>query len=135
VIGKGLGAGVAQEAALKIKEASYVHAEAFAAGELKHGAIALVDVGTPCLVFDTDKQYGSDIGSSAHELRSRGGYTIGVGIHQLSGMSEHIALPDVGAANPLLHVLVAQYIAYRVARLRNLDPDYPRNLAKSVTVK
>ncbi len=135
VIGKGTGHGVAQEAALKIKEASYVHAEAFSAGELKHGAIALIESGTPCLVFGTDARYRVDTGSSAQELRSRGGYTIGVGQVPGGGVEDVLALPDLGPANPLVHVFVAQQIAYRTALLRNLDPDYPRNLAKSVTVK
>jgi glucosamine--fructose-6-phosphate aminotransferase (isomerizing) len=135
IIGKGEGYGVAQEAALKIKEASYVHAEAFAAGELKHGAIALIEPGTPCVVFATDRRFQTDTRSSAQELKSRGGYTIGIGLDIGVGAQTKLVLPDLGPANPLLHVFVAQHIAFSVALLRNLDPDYPRNLAKSVTVK
>ena len=135
VIGKGIGLGVAQEAALKIKEASYVHAEAFAAGELKHGAIALIEEGTPCFVFNPDTRFVADCGSSAHELRSRGGYTIGIGMQPGNGISDAIAIPNHGPSSAIVQVFVAQRIAYRTALLRNLDPDYPRNLAKSVTVK
>ena len=135
IIGKGEGYGVAQEAALKIKEASYVHAEAFAAGELKHGAIALVEPGTPCVVFATDRRFQTDTRSSAQELKSRGGYTIGIGLDIGVGAQTKLVLPDLGPANALLQVFVVQHIAFNVALLRNLDPDYPRNLAKSVTVK
>lgn len=135
VIGKGIGLGVAQEAALKIKEASYVHAEAFAAGELKHGAIALIEDGSPCLVFNPDSRFVADCGSSAHELRSRGGYTIGIGMEPGNGFCDAIAIANHGPSSAIVQVFVAQRIAYRTALLRNLDPDYPRNLAKSVTVK
>ncbi len=135
IIGKGDGFGVAQEAALKIKEASYVHAEAFAAGEIKHGAIALIEPGTPCIAFATDADFVTDTGSSVQELRSRGGYTIGVGLDVGEGACEKLVLPDLGPANVLIHIFVAQRIAFNVALLRHLDPDYPRNLAKSVTVK
>ncbi len=135
IIGKGDGYGVAQEAALKIKEASYVHAEAFAAGELKHGAIALIEPGTPCIAFASDADFVTDTGSSVQELRSRGGYTIGIGLDVGDGACRKLVLPDLGPANVLVHIFVAQGIAFNVALLRHLDPDYPRNLAKSVTVK
>jgi glucosamine--fructose-6-phosphate aminotransferase (isomerizing) len=135
VIGKGDGYGVAQEAALKIKEASYVHAEAFAAGELKHGAIALIEPGTPCLVFTTNDRFVTDTSSTAQELHSRGGYTIGIGLPLDRGVDQQFTFPDHGPANALVQIFVAQSLAYRVAIQRNLDPDYPRNLAKSVTVK
>ncbi len=135
VVGKGDGHGVAQEAALKIKEASYVHAEAFAAGELKHGAIALIEPGTPCLVFTTNDRFVTDTSSTAQELHSRGGYTIGIGLHLDRGVDQQFSFLDHGPANALVQIFVAQSLAYRVAIQRNLDPDYPRNLAKSVTVK
>lgn len=135
IIGNGVGVGVAQEAALKLKEASYIHAEAFAAGELKHGAIALVESGTPCLIFASDTDKASEMDSPAQELRSRGGYTVGVGMQAVAGLSDSIVLPRVGLATPLLHVFVAQSLAYRLAVKKGLDPDFPRNLAKSVTVR
>jgi glucosamine--fructose-6-phosphate aminotransferase (isomerizing) len=135
VVGSGLGAATAQEVALKIKESSYVHAEAFAAGELKHGAIALVEEGTPCLVLGSldPAERGPDL--TAQELLSRGGYTIGVGTGEGSAFCETIALPQLGWSTPIAQVVVAQMIAYRTALARHLDPDRPRNLAKSVTVK
>ena len=135
VIGKGHGVGVAQEAALKIKEASYVHAEAFTAGELKHGAIALVEPGTPCLMLASDDRFRSDIESTGQELRSRGGYTVSIGSSAGDAAEDTIDVPDAGAAAPIVHAYVAQHLAYRMAILKGLDPDYPRNLAKSVTVK
>ncbi len=135
IIGKGDGFGVAQEAALKIKEASYVHAEAFAAGELKHGAIALIEPGTPCIGFASDPRFLTDTGSSMQELRSRGGYTIGIGMDVGEGACQKLVTPDLGPANVLVQIFMAQRIAFQVALLRHVDPDYPRNLAKSVTVK
>ena len=78
-IGRGVHYPSALEAALKIKEVSYIHAEGFAAGELKHGVIALVEEGTPCLVFATNDATRTDVLSGAAELKSRGGYIIGVG--------------------------------------------------------
>jgi len=135
IIGKGDGYGVAQEAALKIKEASYIHAEAFAAGELKHGAIALIEPGVPCLAFASDPQFLTDTGTSMQELRSRGGYTIGIGLDVGEGACQKLVIADHGPANVLVHIFVAQQIAFHVALLRHVDPDYPRNLAKSVTVK
>lgn len=135
VVGKGSGVGVAQEAALKIKEASYVHAEAFTAGELKHGAIALVEEGIPCLMFGSDVSASADIESTGQELRSRGGYTIGVGIPATGSCSETIDVPAASEATPIVHAYVAQSLAYRMSLIRGLDPDFPRNLAKSVTVK
>jgi glucosamine--fructose-6-phosphate aminotransferase (isomerizing) len=135
IIGKGDGYGVAQEAALKIKEASYVHAEAFAAGELKHGAIALIEPGVPCIGFATEARFVTDTGSSMQELRSRGGYTIGIGIGDDTAACTHLAMADLGPANVLAQIYIAQRIAFEVAKRRHVDPDYPRNLAKSVTVK
>jgi glucosamine--fructose-6-phosphate aminotransferase (isomerizing) len=135
VIGNGVGVGVAQETALKLKEASYIHAEAFAAGELKHGAIALVETGTPCLVFASDLELVDEMQSPAQELRSRGGHTIGIGLERGGGLSDSIRVPEIGLGTPLVHVFVAQRLAYRLALLKGLDPDFPRNLAKSVTVR
>jgi glucosamine--fructose-6-phosphate aminotransferase (isomerizing) len=135
VVGRGLGAATAQEVALKIKEASYVHAEAFAAGELKHGAIALVSDGTPCLIVGGHDPNGLDADTTARELLSRGGYTIGIGTGAGSSFAEHIEIPTTGFATPLAQVLIAQMLAYRTALAKGINPDRPRNLAKSVTVK
>jgi glutamine---fructose-6-phosphate transaminase (isomerizing) len=135
VIGRGDGAGVAQEAALKIKEASYIHAEAFAAGELKHGAIALIEPGSPCLLFTADVRQSRDTASATQEVRSRGGYTIGVGPGFEQVADVWLSLDDIGPALVIVEVFVAQSLALELAQRRQVDPDYPRNLAKSVTVK
>ena len=135
VIGRGLAYPTALEAALKIKEVSYIHAEGFAGGELKHGVIALVAPGTPCVVYAPNDETRGDILSGAMELRSRGGYIIGVGPENDPVFDVHLPTPDVGDAAPLVNALPAQMLGYQAALLRGNDPDKPRNLAKSVTVK
>lgn len=135
VIGRGLSYPSALEAALKIKEVSYIHAEGFAAGELKHGVIALVEEGTPCLVLAPNDETLPDVLSGAMELKSRGGFMIGVGPLDNDAFDLHIPTPDLPLAAPLLQALPAQLLGYHLALLRGHDPDRPRNLAKSVTVK
>ncbi len=135
VVGRGLSYPTALEAALKIKEVSYIHAEGFAGGELKHGVIALVTRGTPCVVYAPNDETRADILSGAMELRSRGGYIIGIGPYTDPAFDVHLPIPDVGDAAPLVQALPAQMLGYEVALLRGNDPDKPRNLAKSVTVK
>jgi glucosamine--fructose-6-phosphate aminotransferase (isomerizing) len=135
VIGRGLAYPTALEAALKIKEVSYVHAEGFAAGELKHGVIALVQDSTPCVVYAPDDETRADVLSGAAELKSRGGYIIGIGPRVDPVFDVHLPVPDVGDAAPIVNALPAQMLGYELALLRGNDPDKPRNLAKSVTVK
>lgn len=135
VIGRGLAYPTALEAALKIKEASYIHAEGFAGGELKHGVIALIGPCTPCLVYAPNDETRADALSGAAELRSRGGFIVGVGPEPDPVFDVHLPTPDVGHAAPLVDALPAQLLAYHAAVLRGNDPDKPRNLAKSVTVK
>jgi glucosamine--fructose-6-phosphate aminotransferase (isomerizing) len=135
VIGRGLNYPTALEAALKIKEVSYVHAEGFAAGELKHGVIALLSEGTPCLVFAPMDETRDDILSGAMEMKSRGGLMIGVSPQNDPVFDIHIPVADVGDASPIVNALPAQLLGYHLAKLRGYDPDKPRNLAKSVTVK
>ncbi|MFM9106229.1 MAG: glutamine--fructose-6-phosphate transaminase (isomerizing) [Chloroflexota bacterium] len=135
VIGRGLSYPSALEAALKIKEVSYIHAEGFAAGELKHGVIALVEPGTPCIVYAPPDETRADVLSGAMELRSRGGYIIGVGGDPDPAFDVSIPAPDVAEAFPIVAALPAQLLGYHTALLRGNDPDRPRNLAKSVTVK
>lgn len=135
VIGRGLAYPTALEAALKIKEVSYMHAEGFAGGELKHGVIALVQPGTPCVVYAPNDETRDDILSGAMELKSRGGLIIGIGPENDPVFDVHLATPDVGDAAPLVNALPAQMLGYHIALLRGHDPDKPRNLAKSVTVK
>jgi glutamine---fructose-6-phosphate transaminase (isomerizing) len=135
VIGRGLSYPLALESALKIKEVSYVHAEGFAGGELKHGVIALIEPGTPCLVLaPRDETYPAMI-SGAMEVRARGGLTIGISPEDNEAFDLHIRVADLGNAASLINVLPGQLLAYNLAKLRGYDPDKPRNLAKSVTVK
>jgi glucosamine--fructose-6-phosphate aminotransferase (isomerizing) len=135
VIGRGLAYPTALEAALKIKEVSYVHAEGFAGGELKHGVIALVEPGTPCVVYAPNDETRADVLSGATELKSRGGFIVGVGPEPDPVFDVHLPTPDVRDAAPLVDALPAQLLGYHLALLRGHNPDRPRNLAKSVTVK
>ncbi len=135
IIGRGLSYPTALEAALKIKEVSYMHAEGFAGGELKHGVIALVEKGTPSIVFSPLDESRDDILSGAMEMKSRGGNIIGISPENDDIFDIHIPVADVGDASPILNVIPAQLLGYHLALLRGYDPDKPRNLAKSVTVK
>jgi glucosamine--fructose-6-phosphate aminotransferase (isomerizing) len=135
VIGRGIHYPSALEAALKIKEVSYIHAEGFAAGELKHGVIALVAPGVPCLVLAPEDDSRTDIISGASELRSRGAHIIGIGSRNDPIFDDFIAVPDTGLGNVITEAVPGQFLAYAAAIARGNDPDRPRNLAKSVTVK
>jgi glucosamine--fructose-6-phosphate aminotransferase (isomerizing) len=134
VLGRDRNYPLALEAALKIKEVTYMHAEGFASGELKHGVIALVTHGTPVVVLAPDHCYRREILAAAAEVRARGAVTIG-----LSPAAEpelDITLPICGGPSGPYEIAAAtQLLAYETARLRDCDPDKPRNLAKSVTVK
>ena len=133
LIGRELQYATALEAALKIKEVSYIHAEAFAGGELKHGPLALIEEGTPCIVF-LSAENKSKILSNAEEVKSRGGYIIGVSPEREEIFDFWIKVPEAEELNPIIQIIPMQVLAYELAVLRGLDPDKPRNLAKSVTV-
>lgn len=135
ILGRGSSYPSALEAGLKIREVSYLHAEGLAGGELKHGALALISKGTPCIVFaPNDETYGA-IMSNAMEVRARGGVIIGVS-HKNSEIFDYfIEVKDISEGSLLAQIIPAQLLAYYIAVLKNLDPDKPRNLAKSVTVK
>jgi glutamine---fructose-6-phosphate transaminase (isomerizing) len=135
VVGRGLSYPSALEAALKIKEVSYIHAEGFAGGELKHGVIALIEQGTPCVVYAPCDETRSDMLSGAMELKARGAYLIGIGSQNDDVFDEFLPTPSVGDAAPIVNALPAQMLGYYAAVERGNDPDKPRNLAKSVTVK
>jgi len=134
IIGRGLQYPTALEAALKIKEVSYIHAEAYAGGELKHGTIALIEQGTPCIVF-TSKENEKETISNAIELKTRGAYIIGVGPNNNEVFDFFIKVRESGELNSICQIIPIQILAYQLALLRGCDPDRPRNLAKSVTVK
>lgn len=134
-IGRGLSFPTALEAALKIKEVSYIHTEGLAGGELKHGTIALISKGTPCIVFaPMDETYDAMI-SNATEIKSRGGYIIGIGPKNSPVFDYFIEVKDCKECSIIPHVIPAQLLGYFLALEKGLDPDKPRNLAKSVTVK
>ncbi len=135
IIGKAENYPMALEAAIKIQEVSYIHAEGFAAGELKHGPIALITEGTPCISIVANDEVKQDIISNTMELKARGAYIIGISPENNEAFDEWIKVPDVGVASPLVNIIPIQLLAYYIAVLRGLDPDMPRNLAKSVTVK
>jgi glucosamine--fructose-6-phosphate aminotransferase (isomerizing) len=135
VIGRGLALPVALEAALKMKELSYLHVEGLAAGELKHGTLALIEEGTPCIVFAPRDATWPDTRSAIQEVRARGGWIIGVSSEPDEAFDRHIPVPDIGRLTIMPQVVVAQLLAYRLAIAKHRDPDRPRHLAKSVTVK
>jgi len=139
-LGRGLHYPIALEGALKLKEISYIHAEAYPAGELKHGPLALVDAAMPVVAIAPNDALLEKLKSNLQEVRARGGelyvvadlesqVTAGDGIH-LIRMSEH-----AGLLSPVVHVIPLQLLAYHTAVLRGTDVDKPRNLAKSVTVE
>ncbi|MCC1494383.1 glutamine--fructose-6-phosphate transaminase (isomerizing) [Cognatishimia sp. F0-27] len=140
-LGRGLMYPLALEGALKLKEISYIHAEAYASGELKHGPIALIDKTVPVIVFaPRDRLFDKTI-SNMHEVMARGGRVVLV--TDAAGEAEAgadawqvIRLPDVSEIiAPLLYALPAQLLAYHAAIAKGTDVDQPRNLAKSVTVE
>ena len=135
LIGKNVNYPAALEFALKIKETSYLHAEAFAAGELKHGVITLIQKGTPCFVLAADDETKTDIISSAAELKARQGLIIGVAPFDSQEFHKLIKTPDLGDLATFPNIIVGQLLGYYLGVGRGADPDKPRNLAKSVTVK
>lgn len=134
VLGRGSLYATALEAALKIKEVSYIHAEAFAGGELKHGPIAMIKKGTPCIIF-VSKDTERTILSNAMEVKSRGGYIIGIGAEPIESFDFFIKVPETNSLNPICDIIPVQILAYQLAVILGHDPDKPRNLAKSVTVR
>ena len=133
LIGRGLQYATAMEAALKIREVSYIHAEAFAGGELKHGHLALIEEGTPVIAFVSNENK-TKILSNVHEVKARGAFVVGISPENDELFDFWIRVPEVGDMNPIAQIIPIQILAYQLALLRGLDPDHPRNLAKSVTV-
>ena len=139
-IGRGLDYAMAVEGALKLKEISYIHAEAYAAGELKHGTISLIEAGTPVVALSTEEHLYDKTESNVREVRSRGAYVILLCREDARNSEEFsdevIRLPISSHVGTLFASLaVLQVIAYEVAILRGCDVDRPKNLAKSVTVE
>lgn len=135
-IGRHMDYYVAMEAALKLKEISYIQTESFAAGELKHGTIALIEEGTPVIALLSEPVVASHTRGNIEEVRARGAKTVIISMEGAHRAEDHIVLPKVEyTLAPLLTVVVTQLIAYYASLGRGLDVDKPRNLAKSVTVE
>jgi len=136
VLGRGLSYAAALEATLKIKETACVHAEGFAGGELKHGVISLIDKGIPCIIIAPNDETFDEIISNAQEVRARGAFIIGIGPKNNQVFDEFIQTADVKEGTLIPQIVISQLLAYELALVRGIpDPDKPRNLAKSVTVK
>ncbi|MDX6496484.1 MAG: hypothetical protein QOE17_2470 [Gaiellales bacterium] len=139
-LGRNIGLPIALEGALKLKEISYIPTDAYAAGEMKHGPIALLDDTTPVVVVATDNHVYEKVISNVEEVRARGAHVIAVatdGNEEIKNVAEHVLYlprtePELQAA---LAILPLQQLAYAIARRRGLDVDKPRNLAKTVTVE
>lgn len=134
-IGRGISYPTSLEAALKIKEVSYVHTEGLAGGELKHGPIALITKNTPCIVFAPKDETYEAVISNAMEIKARGGFIVGISSEEPEVFDELIKLSDIKEANVISQIVPAQMLGYFIATAKGYDPDKPRNLAKSVTVK
>lgn len=135
-IGRGNDYYVSMEAALKLKEISYIQAEGFAAGELKHGTIALIEEGTPVIGIITEEVTGSHTRGNLKEVESRGAHTLVMVSENLAKVGDQILLPQVHPfLTSLIAVLPTQLLAYFATLQRGYDVDKPRNLAKSVTVE
>jgi glucosamine--fructose-6-phosphate aminotransferase (isomerizing) len=135
VVGRGISYPAALETALKIKEISYIHAEGLAGGELKHGPLALIEKGTPCIIINpTDETYQDTI-SSAMEMKARGGYIIGISNKPNALYDYYLPVGNTHEATILPIIATSQLLAYYLSLARGVNPDMPRNLAKSVTVK
>jgi glucosamine--fructose-6-phosphate aminotransferase (isomerizing) len=136
ILGKSLHYPIALEGALKIKELTYLHAEGIAAGELKHGPLALIDENSIVLVINPRDNTFNDVLSNAHEIKSRGAKIIGISTEPDEVYDHFINIPNFdNILYPLIEIVPLQLLAYHLALKKNADPDYPRNLAKSVTVK
>jgi glucosamine--fructose-6-phosphate aminotransferase (isomerizing) len=139
-LGRYIGLPIALEGALKLKEISYIPTDAYAAGEMKHGPIALLDDTTPVVVVATDNHVYEKVVSNIEEVRARGAHVIAVateGNTEIKDIAEHVLYlpktePELQA---VLAILPLQQLAYGIARRRGLDIDKPRNLAKTVTVE
>jgi glucosamine--fructose-6-phosphate aminotransferase (isomerizing) len=139
-LGRGINMPIAYEGALKLKEISYVHAEGYPAGEMKHGPIALVDEEMPVVAIAPQDPWYEKMLSQIEQTKARGGVVISVGTEgddRLAELSDYVLwVPETPwLLNPVITTIPLQLLAYYVADLRGTDVDQPRNLAKSVTVE
>lgn len=135
-IGRGADYAAAKESALKLKEISYVHADCYPAGELKHGTISLIEKGSVVVAIATDKALVDKTVSNIIEVKARGAFVIGVTCFDLSHVCDAvITVPETKFVSPILASVACQLLSYYTASARGCDIDKPRNLAKSVTVE
>jgi glucosamine--fructose-6-phosphate aminotransferase (isomerizing) len=139
-LGRGINMPIAYEGALKLKEISYIHAEAYPAGEMKHGPIALIDKDMPVVAITTQDPWHEKMISQIEQAKARGGIVIAVatdGDERVKNLADHVLwVPEMPwMLSPVTDVIPLQLLAYHIATLRGLDVDQPRNLAKSVTVE
>jgi glucosamine--fructose-6-phosphate aminotransferase (isomerizing) len=135
-LARGINFAMAGEGALKMKEISYIHAEGMPAGELKHGTLALIEEGTPIIVISPTDYTRIDMNSNIMEAKARGAYIIGISDSPDPIFDDYIHISKVDEVlYPIITAVPLQLLAYHCAIARGLDPDKPRNLAKSVTVK
>ncbi|VFJ12981.1 glutamine--fructose-6-phosphate transaminase (isomerizing) [Candidatus Nitrosocosmicus franklandus] len=136
ILGRSIHYPIALEGSLKIKELAYVHAEGIAAGELKHGPLALIDKESVVIVLNPNDETYRDVLSSTNEIKSRGAFIIGISDLKNDLYDVFIELPKLERyLYPIVEIIPLQMMSYYLAVQKQLDPDYPRNLAKSVTVK
>lgn len=135
ILGRGLSYPIALEGAHKIKEATYIHAEGFAGGEPKHCEISLVSQGTPAIIIAPNDETRHAIINNAMEFKARGAYIIGISPKKEPVFDYWIQVPDLGEESAIVNVIPMQLIAYYAALELGHNPDKPRNLAKSLTVK
>ena len=136
VLGRGVHLPIAKEAALKLKELTYIHAEGIAGGELKHGPLALMDSNVFVIIFNPHDSTYNDTLNSANEIKARGAKIIGVSDKESDVYDYWIEIPQIDEPlYPIIEIIPLQLLAYYSALEKKTDPDYPRNLAKSVTVK
>jgi glucosamine--fructose-6-phosphate aminotransferase (isomerizing) len=139
-LGRHIGLAVALEGALKLKEISYLSTDAYAAGEMKHGPIALLEDGTPVVVVATDSPVKDKVVSNMQEVAARGAHVIAVAVDDDHEIDQHakqvLRVPRIDwMLQPLLGTIPLQLLAYAIASKRGLNVDQPRNLAKTVTVE
>jgi len=139
-LGRGIQYPIAMEGALKLKEISYIHAEAYAAGELKHGPLALVDADMPVIVVAPNNELVEKLKSNVEEVRARGGLMYVFADREANFQSDDtMKVMEVPVCDPLIAPIVytipLQLLSYHVAIIKGTDVDQPRNLAKSVTVE
>ena len=136
VLGRGIHLPIAKEAALKLKELSYIHAEGIAGGELKHGPLALMDSNVYVIIINPNDSTYNDTLNSANEIKARGAKIIGISDKESDVYDHWVKIPSIDEPMyPIIEIVPIQLLAYYSALEKETNPDYPRNLAKSVTVK